>query len=391
MSLFPLSLSRSKLLAFAAMLTLSLNSLAFTALPAGAQNLQDSQNQVLAEASYLDSSAMSNVVRELCPSDEDMDLDVVSPSSELINAISSGRIRSGEQFTNALSTVLSAKVRADIAGQDDRGGFSSEITTYTKDLAAMDKDAVKVTMNEKSKGKLFNDITGKIPNSYYKTLELCHLFNPAAKTNDHKRLDKSINAYLNEISSSEPIKYALKVTQTTMEDLKANWFGAGMGFEHVIAGELKGSSVSGYHFWFRFYDDERNDSATYLTSMEGQDDPNIYTGSFNWDPDGKGNQFKNAKKKKGGFAIGCSAPVLLAMGHIAIEVAKKNNCPSAFTFRADVNGSVYTWQMYTMGRSIRSLYPMVSREYNKADRISEAQEEVVEHIMNSEMISEAIH
>ncbi|PKK90064.1 MAG: hypothetical protein CVV64_11130 [Candidatus Wallbacteria bacterium HGW-Wallbacteria-1] len=370
------SILRSRLFSLAAIIALTFGTVAVP---------------TFAQSTYPDSEAMTSIVQELCPASDDYELDTINPSSELMNAISTGRIRSGQQFGEALSTVLTARVRSDVSAQDDRGGFSAEITSYTKSLASLDKDRIKVTMNENSKGMLFNDISGSIPASYKRTMDLCMLFNPTSKTNDHKRLNSEIDAYLSAISSTEPIKYALKVTQTTIEDLKANWFGAGLGFEHVIAGELKGSSVSGYHFWYRFYRDERMKAAKYLKTLEGGNDSNIFTGSFDWDPDGAGNQYRSARKKKGGFVVGPSAEVLIALGHIAIEVAKKNNCPSSFTFQAAVNDSVYTWQMFTMGRSIRSLYPMVSREYNRSEKMVEAQEELVDHIMGSEMVTETIH
>lgn len=304
------------------------------------------------------------------------------PMAVLRNSLLEGKISSSETFKKALDTALSSKIATEEAAWD-RGGFSSDISSYAKDLPGLDNARVEVDMMEHSKaGKLFNDIPSSIPDIYGKTIDLCEKFNPKSGSNDHSRLNSQIDEYLSDIEKTKPVQYALRVTQTTIKDLKANWFGSGLGFEHVFAGEVKGSSVSGYHFWYKYYNDERKGRCTYLKTLEGGNDPNIFTGSFTWDADGPGNAFKAARKSKGGFVVKSGAPAMLALGHIAIEVAKKNNCPGAFTFQAALNDKVYIWQMFTMGRSIRSLYPMVQKKGSEEEQRSEVIEVLVDHAMD---------
>jgi poly(U)-specific endoribonuclease len=339
--------------------------------------------QAPAQLQPLDKQSMTRMVKDYCLSDNNP-ADSLKSASELLKALEENKISSADHFKSTFENVLTAKIRSDLALQDTRD-FASSITSITKTLPQMDSALIKTDLNEHSKGgMLFQNITSAIPETYKKTLELCKKFNPQNKTNDHKRLSSDIDEYLEYMAKTEPVKYALKITDSTIKDLKDNWFGAGLGFEHVFAGEVKGSSVSGYHFWYTFYEDERNNSAWYGRTLEGFDDPCIFTGQFQWDPDGNGNKFKKAYKRKGGFVTQSSPESILALGHIALEVAKKNNCPSAFKFRASVNDGVYLWQVFTVGRSIRSLYPMVIKSKNLDHQMSEAKELVVDHIMEAE-------
>lgn len=331
---------------------------------------------------------MTSLVKSYCISENASNENQLKSANELLNAVETGKFHSTQQFKKAFETVLETKVRSDLSSQDR--GFTSSITSYSKVIPEMDKDNNLVTsINEKNKGgMLFNDIDSTIPATYKKTIELCKKFNPKNKTNDNKKLSNDIDEYLDFMAQTEIIKYALKITESSISDLKKNWFGSGLGFEHVFAGESKGSSVSGYHFWYKFYVDERNDSAWYDRTLEGANDPCIFTGKFSWDPDGKGNKFKRAYKRKGGFVTQASPEAILALGHIAIEVAKKNNCPSAFKFTAAVNDGVYLWQMFTTGGSIRSLYPMVINNKTREQEMLEAKELVVDHIMTTEFAND---
>lgn len=326
---------------------------------------------------------MTSLVKSYCITENADNENQLKSANELLSAVESGKIQSEDQFKKAFKTVLETKVRSDISRKGS--SFTSSITSYTKVIPEMDKDKIITGVNEHSKGgKLFMDIDTKIPETYKRTLELCKKFNPKSKTNDHKRLSNDIDEYLDFMAETEAVKYALKITETSIKDLKKNWFGSGLGFEHVFAGETKGSSVSGYHFWYKFYVDERNKSAWYERTLEGFDDPCIFTGKFSWDPDGDGHKYRKAYKRKGGFVTQASPEALLALGHIAIEIAKQNNCPSAFKFRASVNDGVYLWQMFTTGHSIRSLYPMVIRSRSNEQEMEEAKELVVDHIMETE-------
>lgn len=289
----------------------------------------------------------------------------------LENSISVGLITDKDEFKRAVSraeaemnnqspTLYSATKRP----KANYAALNSEIKKLGDKLQALDKDAVKVSKTGSFKGgkKLFIDLTKKLPASYKKVYDLCNKFNPKHGTNDAKRLNKDIDTYLASIENDPTIVYALKVTNSSMKDLKANWFGAGLGFEHVVAGELKGSKVSGYHWWHKFYNDERKNCAQVTSAISGVGDPCVFTGKFTWDPDDKG-PLPRATKKIGGFSVGHSAQAMLALGHIAIMTAKKLNgkAPGAFKFHANINGEDFNWQMYTMGNSIRSLYPMSNK------------------------------
>lgn len=302
---------------------------------------------------------------------------------QLRHAVMMDRFQSMEEFRSSLRQVMGEKLDAQIDVQaKGSGSFTDEIMGFAKRIGELDRDRVKVQLDESGKGPLFQSIQGAIPASYEATYQLCRKFDPRAKTNDHKRLNKEIDAYLRSIENDPCIRYALETTGTKLEQLKANWFGSGLGFEHVIAGELKSSSVSGYHFWYCFYQDERANRARYQQSLAGVNDDAIFTGRFTWDPDGQQGPLPNAKKSKGGFTTGCSAPALIALGHLAIEIAKRrSNCPSAFSFRANINGQTYRWQMYTVGQSIRSLYPMVEKVQNNNWQRREARDVVLDQAM----------
>jgi hypothetical protein len=282
----------------------------------------------------------------------------------LENSIVAGLISNQQEF-DAVVERAEARANNQSAVYYSARGFDlstvrREIAVACKPIASLDRDAVKVEKHEGYKANmLFKDISGNIPQSYKDAYDLCLKFNPRNGTNDAKRLDKEIDQFLADIADDPVIVQALRTTDTTIEDMKRNWFGSGLGFEHVIAGEIKGSKVSGYHWWYRFYRDERNDRAEVLTSISDVGNDNIYTGSFHWDPDGKNGPLPNARKPIGGFLVGSSVKAILALGHIAIETARKyGRVPGAMTFRANINGQEFNWQLYTMGGNIRSLYPL---------------------------------
>ena len=251
---------------------------------------------------------------------------------------------------------------------NNNGGNSSlasKITALSKNLKTLDQAAsVKVQKKEGNKyeNKLFADISGKIPAAYDNCVKLCDMFDPHTNTPEMNKHGKAIKDFFYSIQNDPCIKEALKVTNTTIDDMINNWFGVGAGFEHVIAGEIKGTKVSGYHWWYKYYVDERKGHTEYISSVEAVGNPRMYTGSFNWDPDGNG-PLPNARKSKGGFTLQHSPMAILALGHIAIETCRASgNIPGSLAFRADINGETFTWQLYTMGGTIRSLYPMANRE-----------------------------
>ena len=245
----------------------------------------------------------------------------------------------------------------------DTSALSKKIEQLVAPLKKLDKDFLKVTeIESKDSNRLFKDISGEIPASYKATVDLCRKFNPRTNTEEMSSNGKAIDAYFQSIKNDPCIQYALSTTNTSISDMKKNWFGVGACFEHVIAGEVKGSKVSGYHWWYKYYADERDGRCSDVMQMEGLNDNCIFTGSFLYDPDGKGNAFSPCKKPKGGFTIGNSACALLALGHIAIETARSmGSIPGAFRFNADICGKTYSWQVYTMGGTLRSLYPFANK------------------------------
>ncbi|PKL47747.1 MAG: hypothetical protein CVV42_12050 [Candidatus Riflebacteria bacterium HGW-Riflebacteria-2] len=314
----------------------------------------------------------------------------------LQNSIVAGLIENQHDFDLAVSQAEAAAnrnnpVHYSAYGRRDTGAVVDEIRKLTEPLSGLDRDAVKVAKNPKYKtgeDYLFADIKASLPGSYEKGVELCNLFNPKNGTNDAARLDKDIDAFLDAIKDDPVIKYALSSTSTSMQDLKKNWFGSGRGFEHVVAGEIDGKKVSGYHWWYKFYFDERAGKAQVRKASADIGNPHAFTGSFNWDPDGDG-PLPNALKPTGGFSIGNSAQVILALGHIAIEVARKNGgVPGALRFRADINGEEYNWQLYTMNGNIRSLYPMGS---SRTQSIDEEYYECEKEFMSSDSSEETLH
>ncbi|NLI78398.1 MAG: hypothetical protein GX442_18415 [Candidatus Riflebacteria bacterium] len=275
----------------------------------------------------------------------------------LANSITIGLITDRAEFE---ATIARSHRRTDRTGRTgappSRGGVSDEIGRRCAGLAGKDVDAIKVTID--GRGRLFAPLAARLPSSYQAAVALAARFDPKVGTPELKDHEREIDAYLATIADDPVIKHALAVTGTRLDDLKANWFGAGAGFEHVICGEMKKTSVSGYHWWFKFYTDETAGRARLGQNIDHAGDTGIFTGRFTWDPDGNG-PLPMLVKSKGGFTIGNSAQVLLALGHIAIETARKgNNVPSAVQFNANINGRAYTWQLYTLGGTIRSLYPI---------------------------------
>jgi hypothetical protein len=268
-----------------------------------------------------------------------------------------------------------------MVGSAFAANVNDDIRMHADKIRELDTNRVEgiVLGEDRGKGKLFVNVPENIPECYKKTLALVEKFNPQSKTNDHKRLSNEIDAYMDYLAKNPVIQYALNVTNTTIGDFRHNWFGNGMGFEHVIAGELKGSKVSGFHWWYRYYVDEKDGKTNYKYSMEGLDDPNIFTGSFTWDPDGKNGHLPNATKKKGGFTIGNTAIAQLAIGHIAYELRKKSGMNGySFRFDANINGEEYRWQVYLQGDTIRSLYPMTLRKASKFEEIQERFDQLFE-------------
>ncbi|PKL41829.1 MAG: hypothetical protein CVV41_16815 [Candidatus Riflebacteria bacterium HGW-Riflebacteria-1] len=329
----------------------------------------------------------------------DAQLSAIADSSlrqTLQNSVVAGVIENQHDFDLSVSQAEAAAnhnstMHFSARAGRDTGSVTDQISKLTAPISGLDRDAVKVAKNPKYKtgeDYLFADINSSLPAIYDKTVDLCNLFNPKNGTNDAPRLDKEIDAFLDSIKNDPVIKHALSCTDTTMQDLKKNWFGSGRGFEHVIAGEIDGKKVSGYHWWYKFYADERAGNAQVKSASADVGNPRAFTGSFHWDPDGDG-PLPNAYKPTGGFSIGNSVQAVLAVGHIAIEVARKNGgVPGALRFTASINGADSAWQLFTMGGNIRSLYPMGR---SKSQSIDSEYYEYESEFISSECSDETLH
>jgi len=274
--------------------------------------------------------------------------------NSLQKSISAGLITDRTEFQTALSRARQQRG----GGNGGQSGLSQEISRACTGLDRLDRDAISGVRFDGQK-HLFAPLSLTIPPSYQAALDLAARFDPKVGTPELKKNAKEINAYLALIEKDPIIQHALKVTNTSIEDLKMNWFGPGAGFEHVICGEMKSTSVSGYHWWYKFHADDLAGRARIQGSIDHPQDTGIFTGRFTWDPDGNG-PLPTLKKNRGGFSIGNSAQAMLALGHIAIETARRNGgrAPSAIQFNANINGRAYTWQLYTFDDTIRSLYPI---------------------------------
>ena len=123
------------------------------------------------------------------------------------------------------------------------------------------------------------------------------------------------------------------------------------GFEHVVIGEQKKSTLSGYHFWYKYYLDDSfellasDDIAYHGTAGSNQQGnllvPEVSTISYRWQAfDYEAGQRRPLFKKIGGFFNGCSVEGLLAIG--TIRFIPQGRAPK----EALINGSKYNLRLY---------------------------------------------
>ena len=147
-----------------------------------------------------------------------------------------------------------------------------------------------------------------------------------------------------------------RFTQSSGIDLSA--------FEHVVVGEQDGSTVSGYHFWYKYHLDDsgellNRDDILYLgTKGEKQDQnllvPEVSTITFKWEAyDYEAEARRPLYKKIGGFFNGCSIEGLLALG--AIRFIGAGRAPK----ETAINGAMYNLRLYrsSNGKHMRTFYP----------------------------------
>lgn len=137
------------------------------------------------------------------------------------------------------------------------------------------------------------------------------------------------------------------------------------GFEHVIVGEQKKGTVSGYHFWYRYYLDDfgllgTGDDIDFNGSryprhiaVQALAVPDVVTLAFRWRAqDHEAGIERPLFKPTGGFWVGCSVEGLMALGTMRFFERGKGE--------AVINRARYDIDLYKSPdrKSIRSYFPI---------------------------------
>ncbi len=144
------------------------------------------------------------------------------------------------------------------------------------------------------------------------------------------------------------------------------------GFEHVVVGEQQRGKVQGYHFWYKYYLDERfvpdtlpsssppSDSpkdAIHFLGWEGtfnSASPDCVTLSFIWEAfDYKKKDYRKLTKPIGGFWVGPSVEGLLAIG--TVRFLEQAFAPK----QATINGITYNLELFRSpdNKHLRTFFP----------------------------------
>ncbi|ESP01981.1 hypothetical protein LOTGIDRAFT_230532 [Lottia gigantea] len=118
------------------------------------------------------------------------------------------------------------------------------------------------------------------------------------------------------------------------------------GFEHILVGELKSSSVGGFHNWIQFYLEEKPGRLDY-TGWVSQGEPRTFGSQFRWNAIWKG---------LGSFFVGVSPEFDIAVYSVCALVHTGKRC--SFT----LNGSAVSIQTYDIGHKaglqLATAYPI---------------------------------
>ncbi len=248
-----------------------------------------------------------------------------------------------------------------------------------------------VVVNEVKEENPDHSLFGKvlIPDPKVETYELCkNLFNNynlAPSQGEHNTLeeDEEVHLLLETIIESRPMTLARNfvASQTNEVFSLSRWYKTLMdvwftqftqssgkdlsAFEHIIVGEQKGGTVSGYHFWYKYWLDDTNnllgkDDIKYLgTRGENQEEnllvPEVSTLSYKWDAyDYNAETRRPLFKKIGGFFNGCSIEGLMALG--TVRFLPRARSPK----EAVINRALYNMKLYrsSNGKHMRTFYPV---------------------------------
>ncbi|MGH1479858.1 MAG: hypothetical protein ACRBM6_14270 [Geminicoccales bacterium] len=137
------------------------------------------------------------------------------------------------------------------------------------------------------------------------------------------------------------------------------------GFEHVVVGEQKAGTVSGYHFWYRYYlddfgllgtgDDIDFEGNRYPRHIVGEALalPDVVTLAFRWRAQDHNAQVERPLfKPVGGFWVGCSIEGLMALGTLRFFEPRHSE--------AVINRARYEVDLFKSPdrKSIRSYFPI---------------------------------
>ena len=228
-----------------------------------------------------------------------------------------------------------------------------------------------------------------IPEGKRKTYDLAKALFDNYRLDQTKREDidqaeaREILALLDTVTDSAPMEevkrqledqrgkaYSRDEFQTILFDIWFRQYDDGRnldlsGFEHVVVGEQKEGTVSGHHFWYRYYLDDfgllgTGDDIDFGGSRyprhvaaEALSVPDVVTLAYRWRAeDREAGVERPLFKPTGGFWVGCSVEGLMALGVLRFFGHGRND--------VIINGARYVIDLYKSPdrQSIRSYFPV---------------------------------
>ncbi|XP_031422975.1 poly(U)-specific endoribonuclease-like [Clupea harengus] len=249
------------------------------------------------------------------------------------------------------------------------------------DRQALVHDSQTSSQNDLSPNKLFqfvNETSLFSKPSYAAFVSLLDNYNRNTGTAENfspQQLDEQ-ERFLNESISNTELgqelygflytKGVYKSEEEFKYDLKMMWFGLytrssgkmdSSGFEHIFAGEIKKSKISGFHNWLQFYLLEKQGLLNYYShSFDGpwQSYPDVLGMQFNWD---------GYFKQVGSAIIGCSPEFDLAMYSLCYITRPGKQCKLSLGGKPLII-QTYTWDNSSYGNGkkyIGSAFPATPR------------------------------